>query len=105
MAQLGTVYLLHFDRPLKHAQHYLGWAKDHMDRVNTHMGGRGAKIVAAAVAAGIQAELVRTWPNRDRGFERKLKNRKNARGLCPVCKPAYNVRAAATMRRVRSSGE
>lgn len=22
------VYLLHFERPLAHAQHYIGWAKD-----------------------------------------------------------------------------
>lgn len=99
MSNVGTVYLLHFDRPL---QHYLGWAQDHMDRVNDHLDGRGAKIMAAAVAAGIQAELVRTWEGKTRKFERKLKNRKNARGLCPKCIEGHNERAAASMRKTRA---
>lgn len=103
MAQLGTVYLLHFDEALCHAQHYIGWAKgSYMDRVNVHLDGNGARIVAAAVARGIHVEVVKVWPGHDRDFERKLKNRKNARGLCPVCKPAYNERAAAKMRQARS---
>ena len=27
MGEVGTVYLLHFDKPFSHAQHYLGWGK------------------------------------------------------------------------------
>ena len=36
----GTVYLLHFDEPLSHAQHYMGWALDAADRVNDHLRGQ-----------------------------------------------------------------
>lgn len=100
---VGTIYLLHFDRPLHHAKHYLGWAKDDpMDRVNDHLAGLSrVAIMRAAVAAGIHVELVRTWPA-DRTTERKLKNRKNARGLCPICRASYNEEAKLRMRRRRS---
>jgi hypothetical protein len=37
------------------------------------------------VARGIGFQIVRTWPG-SRSFERKLKNRKNARKLCPICR-------------------
>ncbi len=97
----GTVYLLHFDAQLGHAQHYIGWALDAMDRVNGHLEGKGSAIVAALVGQGDSAELVRTWDG-DRNLERKLKDRKNARQLCPKCKDAFNARAAANMRRYRS---
>ena len=29
----GTVYLIHFDTPYKHARHYTGWASDLERRV------------------------------------------------------------------------
>jgi hypothetical protein len=32
----GTVYLLHFDRPYRHARHYLGWAEDLDNRLAEH---------------------------------------------------------------------
>lgn len=59
-ATWGQIYLFHFDRPLGNlanprgqAQHYLGWALDAEARIATHLAGQGAKIVAAAIAAGI----------------------------------------------------
>lgn len=81
----GTVYLLHFSRPLHHAQHYLGWTRDLFERGSAHQAGRGSPLVRAAIAAGIQVEVVRTWDG-DRHLERQLKNRKNARRLCLVCR-------------------
>ncbi len=90
--QHHVVYLLHFDQaignpanPRGQAQHYLGYA-DRLDRrAMEHLTGRGAKITQALVARGIGFVIARTWPG-DRTFERKLKNRKEATRLCPLCR-------------------
>ena len=82
----GTVYLLHFERPYKHARHYLGFAEDLERRLELHRAGRGARLVEVVVAAGIGFQLVRTWEG-DRTLERVLKNRHNAPArLCPLCR-------------------
>jgi hypothetical protein len=39
----GTVYLLHFDRPCRHARHYVGWALNVKRRLAEHEAGRGAR--------------------------------------------------------------
>lgn len=40
----GTVYLLHFDRPYRHARHYLGWTPRAVsERVADHATGNGAR--------------------------------------------------------------
>lgn len=49
----GTVYLLHFDRPYKHARHYLGWAKDLDARLEHHRAGTGARLLAVLKEHGI----------------------------------------------------
>jgi hypothetical protein len=82
------VYLLCFHAHLHHARHYLGFcdgAQNLDNRMALHRSGRGAKLVAAAVKAGIDFDVVRIWPNGDRNFERKLKNQKNGPRLCPMC--------------------
>lgn len=79
------VYLLHFDKPYHHAQHYLGFADDVPARLQRHLEGRGSPLVKAAVAAGITVTIAKTWEG-TRILERKLKNRKNARKLCPCCR-------------------
>jgi len=80
----GQVYLLHLDRPYKHARHYMGWAHDLDARLARHRSGNGARLIAVAAQAGIGWQLARTWPG-DRTLERRLKKRKNAPRLCPVC--------------------
>jgi hypothetical protein len=95
MPNEGTVYLLHFDRPLSHARHYLGFAEDGglEDRLERHRSGRGSKLMAAVVQAQIGFSLVRTWAG-NRDFERRLKKRKCAGRICPVCSPeTWNKRA------------
>ncbi len=85
------VYLLHFDRKLSHAQHYIGFV-DHLahhtleSRLEYHRKGTGSKLLKAVVGAGIGFQVARTWPAGDRNFERQLKNKKNASKLCPLCK-------------------
>ena len=81
----GTVYLIHFDDKLCHAQHYIGWAKNVDARCAHHKNGTGARLMAAVSDLGLPWKVVRIWENQDRNFERKLKNRKNAKLLCPVC--------------------
>lgn len=82
----GTVYLIHLDEKISHAQHYIGWAKYFSKRIEYHRTGNGAKFLAEAVRLNINFEVVRTWKNKDGNFERKLKNQKNARRFCPKCK-------------------
>ncbi len=86
----GTVYLIHLDAPIAHARHYIGWAKWLQARIRHHRNGTGAKFLAEAVRREINFDVVRTWENTeentDGNFERKLKNRKKARMLCPICR-------------------
>lgn len=84
----GTVYLDHFDNRFHHAGHYLGFAEDgNLDsRQDEHRKGLGSKLVRAAIRAGINFRVVRTWENGTRSLERALKNRKDARSLCPECR-------------------
>jgi predicted GIY-YIG superfamily endonuclease len=84
------VYLIHLDSKLKHSQHYIGFVDGGTDRLNSrldyHRRGRGSKFLKAVVDAGIDFVVSRTWVEGDRNFERKLKNMKNARRLCPICR-------------------
>jgi hypothetical protein len=60
----GTVYLLHFERPYKHARHYLGFAQDLERRLELHRAGRGARLVEVIAQAGIGFQLARTLGGR-----------------------------------------
>lgn len=82
----GTVYLIHFDRPFHHARHYIGWTQSTESRVQRHKDGHGSKLLKAVAAAGIDFHIVREWTGVDRHFERKLKNQKKSRRLCPNCR-------------------
>lgn len=80
----GTVYLLHFDRPYRHARHYLGWADDLPRRLARHKRGQGARLLEVLKQEGIGWTLARTWPG-DRARERQLKNRHCSPRMCPMC--------------------
>lgn len=82
------VYLIHFDQPLAHAQHYLGYSADdkYEARLEHHRKGTGSRLMAALKRLGITWSVVRTWPNEDGNFERRMKNRKKSRCLCPTCR-------------------
>ena len=87
MNQIGTVYLLHFGRAYKHAQHYLGFATNLESRLQRHASGNGARLIEVVCEAGIAWKLVRAWYNKPKSFERKLKRRHGAASICPVCNP------------------
>jgi predicted GIY-YIG superfamily endonuclease len=82
---LGTVYLIHFDRPFKHAKHYTGWALDLPTRLADHQAGRGARLLEVIRDEGIGWQVSRTWENVDRHAERALKNQGGASRRCPLC--------------------
>lgn len=84
-ATAGTVYLLHFATPYKHARHYMGWALDLNARLADHAAGHGARLLAVIQAAGIEWSLARTWPGASRGRERQLKRQGGAARRCPMC--------------------
>lgn len=80
----GTVYLLHFDQPYRHARHYLGWARDVDARLAAHQAGHGARLLAVIQTAGISWTLARTWTG-TRHRERQLKRMGGASRRCPLC--------------------
>ena len=79
----GTVYLLHFDQPYKHARHYVGWtARNVKRRLAEHEAGRGARLLAVVREAGIGWQLARLWPGgraRERQLKRQGGHARNAR--------------------------
>jgi hypothetical protein len=83
-----VVYLLHFLPAYRHARHYLGKPASAgflPRRLREHATGRGARLVAVALAAGCGFELVRLWPG-SRDDERRLKQQRAVpRLLCPAC--------------------
>lgn len=86
------VYLIHFDKKLAHAQHYIGFAEDQRTfetRIKQHRSKakktKGAKLLRAVNIAGIGWDVVKVWEDGDRTFERSLKNKKKTSCICPVC--------------------
>lgn len=85
MSNYGTVYLLHFDTPYKHAKHYLGWTSDLDSRLAAHRAGTGARLMAVLHDAGIGWTLARTWQPATRSRERQIKAQGGASRCCPMC--------------------
>lgn len=73
-----AVYIIKFSRPLKHARYYVGYCADGRanERLEEHRAGRGAKICAAAVRAGITLSIVAVLPGY-RDEELRIKQRKS----------------------------
>lgn len=93
--EVGTVYLLHFDRPYHHARHYLGWTTNLDARLAAHTAGHGARLLHVITRAGIGWTLARTWTG-TRTRERQLTNQGSATRHCPLCRAsaASSVEAA-----------
>jgi predicted GIY-YIG superfamily endonuclease len=94
MKNQGTIYLLCFSEPYKHARHYLGFSTDLQSRLADHTNGTGARLLEVIKQAGLSFQLARTWQG-TRKTERSLKNRKATPRLCPVCNPRAMRRAKA----------
>lgn len=84
--EIGNCYLIHLDKPIAHARHYIGWElRDDDRRITAHRNGNGGRLLAVANSRGISYQKVRTWPGTSKRWERQLKNYAKARMLCPVC--------------------
>jgi hypothetical protein len=82
----GTIYLLHFDPPYRHARYDLGYTQDLDARLAAHRSGRGSPLIRAAAAAGVTFTVVRTWPG-GRVEERRLHRMHDSPArLCPICR-------------------
>jgi predicted GIY-YIG superfamily endonuclease len=100
---LGTVYLLHFDRPGPgRSRHYLGWTTDLDARLARHRAGRGAKLTRALRRRGVGWMCVLELEDLPRDVERRLHRRHNHARLCPLCRADALARHAAEERRRRS---
>lgn len=84
-----AVYLIHLDKPFRHARHYLGYSQG-LDsikyRLAHHKSGSGANLLKHVANAGIGFQIVRVWPNGSKSDERRLKSHSSTR-LCPICNP------------------
>jgi hypothetical protein len=101
-------YLAHISPPYKHAEHYGGFTTDLPTRWKDHLAGgydpethsnrgKGARLLAAALHAGCQVELIRVWYGpQARQLEQRLKQRRkpgslragarrSLKPLCPLC--------------------
>lgn len=87
---MPCVYLLHFERPYRHARHYSGFAQNLSWRIKHHRNGTGARLTQVIKENGIRFAVVKVWPGEGRTYERKVKRRGNAR-LCPVCSGELRV--------------
>jgi len=81
----GTVYLLHFDEPYKHARHCIGWTRDVDARLDDHRAGSGARLLRVLKDNGIGFTLARTWIGVSRARERQIKKQGGASRCCPMC--------------------
>lgn len=105
-------YLLHFESPIGHAEHYSGSAECIADRIDDHehtlawppepgdddqtwkVKGRGAKLVGVANHLHIDITIARTWTGLPdlRKFETSLKRYGSVKPLCPICSGAAAYR-------------
>lgn len=69
-----------------HAQHYTGKTKDLPTRLADHLAGRGAGVLAAAMALGATPRLARTWiePSREWRFKRRRRRLPSPQSRCTV---------------------
>ena len=81
-------------------QHYVGSTADARlaDRLAEHANGRGARIVAAWRARGIDYHLVKLWRRWGRGVEERLKARHRHADFCPRCARAEGRRPSSPLR-------
>jgi len=78
------VYLLHFDRPYRHARHYVGFTTDLKRRLEWHRLGKSAALMTAIKNAGIGFTVARVWHNVTVAFERRI-SRTSIKRWCPLC--------------------
>jgi predicted GIY-YIG superfamily endonuclease len=103
---IGTVYLLHFSRPYRHAGHYVGFTTDLERRLAQHRRGSTSPLVRCAVEDGIEIFLARRWESVTVAFEAWLHNTSHKRLACPICSgPRAFLRAQCVRHLVTGIGQ
>lgn len=89
ISQLGTIYLIHFDRAYINCLHYLGWSEPFRlkERIRRHRNDQGSEILTLVNKAGIGWRVVGLWENKTLSDETKMKKSNQLRRFCPVCSP------------------
>lgn len=81
------VYTLHIEPPIGQKAHYVGITKreNFRKRMDRHMRGHGARLIARALDAGSSVYIVFTERAASYEAERKAKQRGHFRECCPLC--------------------
>jgi len=92
------IYLVHFERPFKHAKHYVGFTDVTLrERFKRHTSNarlrRGSALMRAVLEAGIKFKVVKVWDG-DRNDERRVKIDGHSARRCPVCREEVTYAAA-----------
>lgn len=89
---LGTVYLLHFARPLKGIQHYVGWTENLPRRIRQHSTGEGSITTRLFANARIPFAVACLWHDAPLSFESAMisRVRHTAEEYCPICADEYD---------------
>lgn len=96
---MAFIYLLHFDTPLSHAEHYVGCTEHLHERLMIHASGRGAnltKVLAANGAPWRLAALGLCSHSAMKRVERTLKDSRNVPRYCPICNPENTPKMPGT---------
>jgi len=81
---LGTVYLLHFAKPLWGIRHYIGWTSNLRRRIHQHANGLGSTTTRDFFTHNIPFTVARLWHNSTDLLEQQL-IRAGADRYCPIC--------------------
>lgn len=92
------VYILHFDTPLAHAQHYVGLTNNLRQRLNAHASGNGSNLTKELFNLDKPwqlAALFQTTNANARRVEKNIKDTNNAANFCGICNAEpYTPKAA-----------
>lgn len=96
------VYVIHFDKPYKHAKHYTGIAKNVEARMKEHKGSYGSKLMAVLKKynIGFKYNIIAEYPtySEAKAEEKRLKTKvKQPKKYCPICKENKNCPHNATI--------
>lgn len=82
-----VVYILHADKPLGRARHYIGITRTNRlrQRMREHASGRGSAITRAMLMQGSTLYVARVIPIDDPYQERALKISGHHERKCPIC--------------------
>lgn len=87
------IYILHFDTPYKHAEHYTGYSHDPArlkKRLWHHQNGTSHARLMKAVHDARITYTVAIIIEGDRTLERRIKQR-GVKRICPICHPEHNL--------------